>query len=430
MAERVERFRRCARMLYYFLFSVLGMEMISVLVQRPLLGWNRILVFAGIWILSFLLREVLPNIFFFFLVLPGEEAALFFLIRDVSARWILMFFTLFAFLDGTDYMRRDKKLREVGDVPWPTFMVSLVGILLGQYMKNWTLVRLSYMIPLVLFLLYLVMLYLQGLSRYLSSEQNLSGISVGHMVAVNSIIVSGIMILILAGVGLANLLGLGKAFRAFAGALLSLGRGLFFLLRIVVRFFAGLFSEPDPEKTEQDFALARQALQEKDVGTDIFTFLYRGIFIAIVLYGLYRLIRWAVRFFLKRRVKTEQETVEILDIPKKRESREKSRRLDDPETSTGEAAARRIYRKRVEKYRRFYVPGDAETTEDIRKSLAGVEDMLGESRRTGEKEQPEKTREAVPAEPEKFRTLTDLYNAVRYGNVRPDAVYLKKMKKE
>lgn len=107
---------------------------------------------------------------------------------------------------------------------------------------------------------------------------------------------------------------------------------------------------------------------------------------------------------------------------------------DEVETSMAKKA-RRIYKKRVQKYKNFYIPPKSATSEDIRTGLLEVEAGLASkvnSEKTGSELLDIGSEIEVREKDEnpKFNKMTLLYNAVRYGNYQPSADDLKRMKEE
>ena len=73
-----------------------------------------------------------------------------------------------------------------------------------------------------------------------------------------------------------------------------------------------------------------------------------------------------------------------------------------------EIKARRIYKRKVQSFRRFFIPDRNATTKDI---LIMMNHSDGDNL------------------PKEVDTLTDMYNDVRYGGVIPDSKFLRDMKK-
>ena len=85
--------------------------------------------------------------------------------------------------------------------------------------------------------------------------------------------------------------------------------------------------------------------------------------------------------------------------------------------------ARRIYRKKVLTFKRFFIPVDSSTTGDILDMMNHRSTLDKVS--TKEQEVTEKDMEAQS----KNEEISDMYNQVRYGGLCPNSEFLKKMKK-
>ena len=113
---------------------------------------------------------------------------------------------------------------------------------------------------------------------------------------------------------------------------------------------------------------------------------------------------------ITKRLKMDYDSVVKIKKPDMRNTKkEKIKKEEKQGYFTAEQKARRIYKKRVDTVKKKYVPDRNHTTGDIIELYNKADAEL-------------RTDKAAD-----ITTLTELYEGVRYGNVNPDANYLKKM---
>ena len=140
----------------------------------------------------------------------------------------------------------------------------------------------------------------------------------------------------------------------------------------------------------------------------IIHFILTALIILLVVFLLYKVFSWLIRLLLMRNMR-DDDLVENLSKNKKHGFLVD--KYVDPDKLVGNSPdikARRIYKTRVQAFKRFFVPDRNATTKDI---LIMMNHSEGDNL------------------PKEVDTLTDMYNDVRYGGVMPDSKFLKDMKK-
>ena len=403
---RVEFANRAFRLGYSYSFYLLFMELSMMVMKNPMVSWLSMLVLLGIYVLNYLVRDRVLRIWPLALI-NAAVGALCWLLPEITLQKLLLSGACFGlFLSGSGFVMQNGRYRPMQDVPWPAFLLGVVATIAGITNHIPRLVVLSMILTLLTVVFYLLIIYTDGIRKYIESTRDVSGIPMQRIVKINSWIVACIIVGMLVMILLGELLNLPDAFTRLGEALLdlvrifALGVGLFF------KWIARLFQSGDGKEELTD---ERQFLRKEIAGNrtmpELMTVVLKLLILALVLYVLVRIFARIFRFLVAKYQKdTPQQVVEIT----KKDQKVRLKRghiFDRAKTYLSmEERARRIYKKRVLEYRKKSHPSDTETVQDICEGLRQDEGVS-------------------------MRELTALYEAIRYGNVVPDRAYLSRMKK-
>lgn len=311
---------------------------------------------------------------------------------------------------ATVHFLKGNHLKERPDIPWPTFVTAFVIFGTGVYLNNMEIIQLSYRYPLALLLIYFMMLYVDGVDIYIKSTRDTSGIPMKRILSLNSTMVFGLFIIAIFLVFMANGIGLDTAIRQFFMAIVSLVKLGIIAILWVVKALSGLVRENEVAEAEamEQTKLLLETMEEENPFAAILDMILWTIGIVAASIVLYRISTALIRLVMKGRRGDEGYIVEEIQKEKKRPDKKEKIRKESffdamKKRNDPIEKARRIYKKRVDSFKKTYVPKKSETTSDIEKNVRElVETGLPE--------------------------LTALYDGIRYGTVIPDAAYLEKMK--
>ncbi len=408
MDKRMVMLRRICGFFYTGNILLLITEFMLTLLSHKPLTVLQLMIFWLIMAAVFLIRDRMPNILCQFLVHAAGGVIVYFAIGDTYVRWFFILLLFVLFIHASDYILRGYTAKPVGDMPWPVFLLAVTATGYGMYLKNSFLIRVGYIIPLILFLLYLVMMYLDGMEKYVNATKNVSSIPRKKMLHANSILIGGILLSALLMIVLINALG-------FGDSLMRLGAWLKNVLRVGVLGFAAALKflyhflvdgsyEMPQEKTKQISRSASKAVK----GMNSLDVILKLIIVALAAYVLLRVIRGLMRVFLRRH-RNENETAErIVRVKKKeKEGREKIGRRYVL-GNTPEEKLRWLYKKKILARKSYYQPKETDTTEMIAEKLRENDPTVSE---------------------EELRLLTESYRNVRYGNHVPDREELRNLRR-
>lgn len=446
MRDRLEIIRKVIAGLYQFLLTFLLIETGFALFQHRQLNAIELGYLVFCFILSYILRDHVTNILLYSLIhlllagfafayalifLPQDRIQIIMIVALVGACLLLL-------VDGASYIAHDFILKPVQEVPWPTFVVAVFMNAIALYSKIPFLIKLGFFIPLILFFLYMLRFYIEGLEKYMDSSSNVSGLPMGQIVSMNTMVVTGIMILTVVVVTLAEVLRLDLFLGGFLSGIVSMLKMLLLILIIIWKYISRFMTLKESSNPQKEMEALHRTWAKEDPANHIWDFLVRAIFILIVSVILYQILKKLLPYLLARR---QTKTADIIErLPSKKSANvlpgdpDGEVVSDEVETSMVKKA-RRIYKKRVQKYKNFYIPPKSATSGDIRTGLLEVEAGLASkvnSEKTGSELLDIGSEIEVREKDEnpKFNKMTLLYNAVRYGNYQPSADDLKRMKEE
>lgn len=422
MFSKVQTANKIVRMLYQFLFIVLLLNIAQVVSYSLMLGTKEIIAIAVMLIVSYFFRDKFSRAYALLFVHIALGEIYIYVLPNLAPKIMILIASFICMMDGVYYMKRSYTIKRLFDVPVGAFILGIIALIAGSYFHSPELQMQGLVIATAMVLLFLITLYLEGLQDYIMSSRTLTGFPIKHIVSVNSIIVCGIMIIAIVVVILADVLGFYNVIIQFLKVLLYLLKVVIALTMFVMKFFLGRMGYDSTTTEEQ------QPLPEYEENTSIIMAIIEFIVVGAVLvfaaFVVFLMIRYILRLFLSRRSNMFDLTENLSGFNEKSMTKERIKRERLGSRLDPVMRARRIYKKKVESFERFFRPVRYNTTGDIeaRIETAEIEKIKAKELMMGKSvKQAEKIDDG--------ETLREMYENVRYGNLVPDRHYLRRMKK-
>ena len=407
MYKLIAFLRRSMHLIYLFFYVVLLTNMVLGLFAQPVLGIKWTLYILGVMIISFILREVFSRGIFLFIVHLGISLLTFLIAENMYLKVILVLVIMSLAMEGVLYMRSNYTLKRFFEAPWPCFLVGMATIGLGTYFDNKPLVHIGYIFPIIIIMVFLVAMYLEGLESYIHKTKHVSGAPLKQIASVNSLIITAIMVITLTALILGNALHFDRALKDLLFALALTAKFVILIIINILKLILTLLGLSLPGNMTGSNVYYKD-ITDASLLSKIIHFILTALIILLVVFLLYKVFSWLIRLLLMRNMR-DDDLVENLSNNKKHGFLVD--KYVDPDKLVGNSPdikARRIYKTRVQAFKRFFVPDRNATTKDI---LIMMNHSEGDNL------------------PKEVDTLTDMYNDVRYGGVIPDSKFLKDMKK-
>ncbi|MBO4864452.1 MAG: hypothetical protein J5517_08805 [Eubacterium sp.] len=422
MYSKVQTANKIVRMIYQFLFIILLLNISLVLIYFPMLTALEMASIAVMLIVSYFFRDKFSRAFSLLTVHMVIAGIYYFALPNLAPKIMILITSAVIMMDGVYYMRRSYTLKRLFDVPWGAVVLGIIALISAHYMNVPSLQWQGLIMTTAMVFLFIVTLYLEGLEAYIMSSRTLTGFPIKQIVSVNTIIVCGIMLIAIVVIVLADVLGFYNVIMQFLKVLLYLLKLVIVLIILLMRFF---FSYTGYQSTDENTA---QELPEYEENTSILLAIIEFVVVAAVLvfaaFLVFLMIKYLVRLFLSRRSNLFDLTENISGFNEKSMTKERIKREKLGSRLDPVMRARRIYKKKVESFSRFFSPKRYNTAGDI------------EDRIVIAVEEKNKAKEAMmgkaakqPVVSDDGETLRTLYENVRYGNLVPDRHYLRRMKK-
>lgn len=350
---------------------------------------------------SYLLRSVVTQNWILLLthLLPGFGVFALPISKETQVLYCIEI--VYLFFVAVKYNRNQQKNAAL-DIPWPSFLLCFLVYLVSDYLHNSVLHTLSYVIALVLLLLYLALIYAEGIEQYLNTTRTVADVPLRQILSVNTIMVGAIIFCLAVGLVAGELFDLKKILGMGLEALLAIVRviakliGMFF--HVVSFWFRGGEAETSvhPEFEEEGVSEVVSS-----AGEMLEPLLYIGLGCLLV-FLLYKGIGRLVHFLMRRRIRT-QDTVEVISIKKEKTQKKDGKRTAGFSFSRRERA-RRYYKDCIERYRYEIDLKQTKTSTEIAGELS--EKALAD-----------------------VTELTDCYEKIRYADAVVDRGMLQKVRK-
>ena len=363
--------RKGLRLIYNLLFTVLILEAGTYMMLKEKATFLSIAVLAAMFIISYIVRDVVGNLGVSIVLHILMGVAVFFIFHDGVYRTILIAVTVGLMMNSSDYFLKGFRLKNVNDVPWPTFVGSLIVYLAGVYIKSDGLKTVAVVIPTILFFIYLISLYMEKLDKYIDTTHDIELNYMKKMLKVNGLIVTGILASMVAVIYLCIWLGLGRALEAVGNAILKFVGIVSRIVAFILRILAKLLTSGNPGGYDNPAPVSNYTEVPQYVNPliNVIEWALRIGMLLLVLYIVYKLIRLLVVLLSVKKEGAEDKVSDIKRI-NRQEIRE-NRKISEivRETFSEKGRIRRRYKKEVMKESNFYAPAPNDTAEDIKEKI-------------------------------------------------------------
>lgn len=392
--------RLILRMLYETVFVSLILYFFSILFLNEMPGFLVIVSLLLLYVCSFGIREWISTHMMILFLHLGLMGVLFVLPFPGRQGLVLIGIQVYLTISALVYSHKGAVIQPITDIPWPSFLVCCLIYILSMASHQSLLMRITYIITILLLLIYYLMLYVEGLAKYMDAAKDVSGLPLKRIVHTNTRIVSIIILILLFGLFMGYMLGTDEitdAVRAVCGTIVQCLFWIIGFLLSKLREFLGL-QDMDLDYIDGEFAPPEQVT---GWGV-ILELLLMAVFIGGIVFLFYRLLRRLIKLLLKPR-SYEGDIIETAEKEKTVIKQKSYERIRLPRPLTLTEKARRYYRLRIMKYK---------------------DDILLNSQRTCRDIENEIRQKAIDDVDE----MTELYSEIRYGAGQMDKKMLKKMK--
>ncbi len=404
MKTKIEAARKLVRLLYYYLLVAFFATFALYLLRQGSLSAENYLIFAAVMSISWLMREKTGNNIILFFTHVAMIAGVIYIEKTTAEKTVIAVTVFVIMIFAMRYNRNGGRLRRLDEIPWPMFLAGMVMYAFGLYMNNKEMLFTAYLIPVMLFITYLIVIYLDGVYDYFDRTKDINDLPVRRMMSVNSIIVSGIIVITLISIAISYIFKLDILMRGFFKGLLTVLR-LFmlcikFIYTLLMSALSGGSVKNQAAKSREE---VKQLVEDNSFADSMTTIVVIAIIILAAVF-VYYLVRRIVRFIIAKRRMPSDIVEQIVEIPHDQKEKRKGFVTVMKERMSLDERARRVYRDTVLKTGRPYVPEEYDTTLDIRDKISenSVYDLS---------------------------EITELYNKLRYSEMVPDRKTLSEMKK-
>lgn len=392
--------RLILRMLYEFVFVFLILNFLAILVWNETPGLFAAAFLFLLYAASFAMREWIPThllLLFLHLLLLG---GLYFLPFPGRMGMILMGIQVYLTISALVYSHRGAVIKPLGDIPWPSFLVCCLIYILSIAAHQPILMRRTYIVTMLLLILYYLMLYVEGLTKYMDTARDVSGLPLKRMVHTNTRIIGIIVLILVFGLSMGYIFGTDEITEflfVVCGAIVQwLFRVIGFLLS-KLQMLLGM-TEADISIIDGDFVPP-----EEVTGWGlILELLLMAVFAVGMVFLFYRLLRKLIKLLLKSR-SYEGDIIETAEKEKTMIKEKSHGRIRFRHSLTLEEKARRYYKIRIMKHKDEILLTGQSTCRDIMDEIRkkGIDDV---------------------------EEITEAYAEIRYGAGAVDKKKLKRMK--
>ena len=138
------------RVIYTYLFLLLGGHFILFLFKQDAFGWKELLVTAALVIISYLVRLKAGNNMIVFIVHIAAGAAGFFILSTVANRIVFILNVLVMMITAIRSLRRDTVIGAFEEVPWPVLFIGTFMYWLGLEYNNPGIRSFAYFLPVLI----------------------------------------------------------------------------------------------------------------------------------------------------------------------------------------------------------------------------------------------------------------------------------------
>lgn len=372
MTHKIYWAERGLRYLYEVVAAELFMYTFCMIFMRQDPRFTDAIWIAGIFLLSYLIRDFAPNHILLtvghlvlaglLVILPGTVW-----IRTVTGIYDIGYLLPCA----VAYAKRGSGLTDMSE-PWPSILAGIFVYFASIGMELPVLSNLSYIAVALLMAIYMMIRYIQGLKRYISQTTEVSEQSIRDIAFINGRVVLFLAVLVLLLMGACRFLDLSGFVNVLARAFAKVVQTVFGAIMVIWVFVLTLLTKGGPAATSLDYQDTLNEYYQNSVkGYDVFTLILKVFVVLLLIFFLVRILLQVIRFLLKPRSYADDVIELIAEEPNQYKERITNRRI--MHRLTAEEQARKIYKKSILRYKDVITLNKRMTCEDIRQEITETE---------------------------------------------------------
>lgn len=372
MTHKIYWAERGLRYLYEVVTAELFMYTFCMIFMRQDPRFMDAIWIAGIFLLSYLIRDFAPNHILLtvghlvlaglLVILPGTVW-----IRTVTGIYDIGYLLPCA----VAYAKRGSGLTDMSE-PWPSILAGIFVYFASIGMELPVLSNLSYIAVALLMAIYMMIRYIQGLKRYISQTTEVSEQSIRDIAFINGRVVLFLAVLVLLLMGACRFLDLSGFVNVLARAFAKVVQTVFGAIMVIWVFVLTLLTKGGPAATSLDYQDTLNEYYQNSVkGYDVFTLILKVFVVLLLIFFLVRILLQVIRFLLKPRSYADDVIELIAEEPNQYKERITNRRI--MHRLTAEEQARKIYKKSILRYKDVITLNKRMTCEDIRQEITETE---------------------------------------------------------
>ena len=372
MTHKIYWAERGLRYLYEVVTAELFMYTFCMIFMRQDPRFVDAIWIAGIFLLSYLIRDFAPNHILLtvghlvlaglLVILPGTVW-----IRTVTGIYDIGYLLPCA----VAYAKRGSGLTDMSE-PWPSILAGIFVYFASIGMELPVLSNLSYIAVALLMAIYMMIRYIQGLKRYISQTTEVSEQSIRDIAFINGRVVLFLAVLVLLLMGACRFLDLSGFVNVLARAFAKVVQTVFGAIMVIWVFVLTLLTKGGPAATSLDYQDTLNEYYQNSVkGYDVFTLILKVFVVLLLIFFLVRILLQVIRFLLKPRSYADDVIELIAEEPNQYKERITNRRI--MHRLTAEEQARKIYKKSILRYKDVITLSKRMTCEDIRQEITETE---------------------------------------------------------
>ena len=372
MTHKIYWAERGLRYLYEVVTAELFMYTFCMIFMRQDPRFVDAIWIAGIFLLSYLIRDFAPNHILLtvghlvlaglLVILPGTVW-----IRTVTGIYDIGYLLPCA----VAYAKRGSRLTDMSE-PWPSILAGIIVYFASIGMELPVLSNLSYIAVALLMAIYMMIRYIQGLERYISQTTEVSEQSIRDIAFINGRVVLFLAVLVLLLMGACRFLDLSGFVTVLARAFAKVVQTVFGAIMVIWVFVLTLLTKGGPAATSLDYQDTLNEYYQNSVkGYDVFTLILKVVVVLLLIFFLVRILLKVIRFLLKPRSYADDVIEFIAEEPNQHKERITNSRI--MHRLTAEERARKIYKKSILRYKDVITLNKRMTCEDIRQEITETE---------------------------------------------------------
>lgn len=372
MTHKIYWAERGLRYLYEVVTAELFMYTFCMIFMRQDPRFVDAIWIAGIFLLSYLIRDFAPNHILLtvghlvlaglLVILPGTVW-----IRTVTGIYDIGYLLPCA----VAYAKRGSGLTNMSE-PWPSILAGIFVYFASIGMELPVLSNLSYIAVALLMAIYMIIRYIQGLKRYISQTTEVSEQSIRDIAFINGRVVLFLAVLVLLLMGACRFLDLSGFVTVLARAFAKVVQTVFGAIMVIWVFVLTLLTKGGPAATSLDYQDTLNEYYQNSVkGYDVFTLILKVVVVLLLIFFLVRILLKVIRFLLKPRSYADDVIEFIAEEPNQHKERITNSRI--MHRLTAEERARKIYKKSILRYKDVITLNKRMTCEDIRQEITETE---------------------------------------------------------